>query len=99
MTMAFSLILAAGILIGFCILICIVHISYKIAEARRSPGLMDTEFPVSTGYITKKSVRSNEDVYTRATSNTRIAMGYFYSDSDIESLRRRNPPQKLPKGR
>lgn len=96
---AYTLIWIAGIIIGFCILFCVLYSAYKITESRGLDTLMEADFPISTKKITKKKIYEYEDFYSQATSDARVAAGCFYSDSNIESLRRKYSPQKLPKGR
>ena len=99
MTGSFVIIWIAGIIIGICILLCILYSAYKITEARGLFTLMEAEFPISTNKITKKNVYEYEDFYSWPSSDARVANGMFYSDANIESLRRKNSPQKLLKGR
>lgn len=99
MNLGFSFLLASVIITGVCILICIVYMSYKISEAWRSSRLIDADFPSTTKHLTKRNIQKLEDFYNRPTSDTRFAMGLFYSDENINSLRRKTSPMKLPKGR
>lgn len=99
MNLAFSFLLVSAILTGFCILICIVYISYKISQACHTTTLMDADFPSDTKRLNKKSVKKLEDHYNRPTSDTRHTIGLFYSDDDIDILRKKTSPQKFPKGR
>ena len=99
MDTAFTLIWIAGINIGGCILFGMLYSAYKITEARGSATLMDVDFPIAADNITKKTVYKYEDFYSSATSDARIAMGCFYSDDNIESMRKKYAPQKILKGR
>ena len=99
MNMGFSFLLASVIITGVCILICIVYMSYKISEAWHSMRLIDAEFPSTTKHLTKKNVKKLEDFYNRPASEARFAMGLFYSDENVNALRRKTSPIKLPKGR
>ena len=99
MNTAFTLIWIAGIIIGFCVLFGLLYSAYKITEARGSATLMDAEFPIAADEITKKTVYKYEDFYSSATSDARIATGCFYTDSNLESMRRKYAPQKILKGR
>ncbi len=96
---AFMIIWISGIIIGICILLCVLYSAYKITEGRGGSTLMEAEFPISTERITKKNVYEYEDFYSWPASDARMATGAFYSDANIESLRRKNSPQKLLKGR
>lgn len=78
---------------------CIVYISYKIKEARESVHLLDADFPFSAEKFDKKCVKNNGDLFDRPTSDTRLTMQMFYSADDIENLRKKASPTKLPKGR
>ena len=97
--MAFTLLWISGFIMGACIVLSVLYSAYKITESKTADTLMEAEFPFSSGNITKKKVYEFEDFYSRPTSDVRIAMGRFYSDDKVESLRRKNSPQKLPKGR
>ena len=99
MTGAFAIIWVSGIIIGICILLCILYSAYKITEAKGRSTLMEAEFPISTDRITKKNVYEYEDFYSWPSSDARVAIGAFYSDANVESLRKKNSPQKLLKGR
>lgn len=99
MSTAFTLFWIAGIIAGACAALHILYSAYKITEARTSERLIDAEFPISTKRLTKKTMRGHKDLYAGPNSSTRIALGSFYADSEIESLRRQGLPQKLPKGR
>ena len=46
-----------------------------------------------------KNVKKLEDFYNRPASEARFAMGLFYSDENVNALRRKTSPIKLPKGR
>ena len=97
--MAFTLLWISGFIMGVCLVFSVLYSAYKITESKTVDTLMEAEFPFSTGNITKKKIYEFEDFYSRPTSDTRIAIGCFYSDDNVESLRRKNSPQKLPKGR
>lgn len=99
MNIGFSFLLASVIITGVCILICIVYMSYKISEACHSSRLIDADFPSTTKHLTKRNVQKFEDLYNRSTSETRFAAGLFYSDENINAMRRKTSPMKLPKGR
>ena len=99
MSTAFTLIWIAGIMTGACIFFNILYSAYKITEAKSSEKIMDVPFPVSTERINKKTVSSHADLYQRTSSNARMAMGNFYSDNNIETMRKKSSPQNLPKGR
>ena len=99
MNMGFSFLMDSVIITGVCILICIVYMSYKISEAWHSTRLIDAEFPSTTKHLTKKNVKKLEDFYNRPASEARFAMGLFYSDENVNALRRKTSPIKLPKGR
>lgn len=95
----FNLLLAAAIITSFCILVSIVYVSTKIKEASHSVRLLDAEFPDMDDSVTKEAMNDFEDFYIRSTSDARLTMGLFYSDNEVETLRRKYSPLKLPKGR
>ena len=99
MTGAFAVIWISGIIMGICIVLCILYSAYKITESRGRLTLSEAEFPISTEKITKKTMYEYEDFYSWPSSDARMAIGAFYSDANVESLRKKNSPQKLLKGR
>lgn len=99
MNIGFSFLLASVIITGICILICIVYMSYKISEAWHSSRLIDADFPSTTRHLTRKNIKKLEDFYNRPASEARFAMGLFCSDENVNNMRRKTSPTKLPKGR
>lgn len=94
-----SFLIAALLITAFSILLCIVYISYRVKEARESVRLIDADFPFKVRGISKKTIKGDEDLYDRPSSNARLATKMFYTADDIESLRRKASPTRLPKGR
>lgn len=95
----FLFLLAASIITGICILACIIYIFTQIKESSRTVKLIDATFPDMNINIDKKDIKDFEDFYIRSTSEPRQTLGLFYSDDDVETLRRKYSPLKLPKGR
>ncbi len=95
----FTLIWIAGVIAGLCVVFGLLYSAYKITEIRGINTLMDEDFPIDVSKITRKDIYKYEDFYNGSSSDARIAMGLFYSKSNIESMRRRCEPQKILKGR
>lgn len=95
----FVLLGAALFIMVVCIVLCVAYISYKFKEARRSVRLIDADFPFNVDGISKKQIKNDEDLYNKPTSDARLLMSMFYTSSDMEGLRRKASPNRLPKGR
>ncbi|HIV85294.1 MAG TPA: hypothetical protein H9900_00620 [Candidatus Monoglobus merdigallinarum] len=96
MSAPFSFILAAGIILGLCVLFCIAYVSYKIKEVYSNTGLLDARFPSFSRKFSPRDVERLHDVYQKTASDARMSLGCFYTESRIESLRKKSSPHRLP---
>lgn len=93
----FAYLTAAAIITAFSTLLCIVYITNKFKEAKEMPRLMDVDFPCGAGEINKQTYEDYLDMYTRVSSDARLALGMFYQKNKIESLRHKSDPEEFPK--
>lgn len=93
----FSFLLVSALITGFCVLLCIVYISNKVKEARCAGRLLDADFPFDTRRLNKKTVEKYADIYSRSSSDVRLAMGMFYTKDKFETIRTKAEPSDFPK--